>query len=80
MDGSGSPQDGRSGRQDPVSLRRTDLCSDCIERDDVTLDGRARPGRYGRIRDCLGCGGTTRQPSQKVDIVAWYVSTQERES
>ena len=64
----------------PVSLRRSELCSDCIERDDLHIAGYPRPGRRGRIRDCEGCGGTTRVPSQKVDVVAWWVAQKERQS
>jgi hypothetical protein len=60
------------------SFRQSETCPDCIERDDVDLLGRVRHGRYARVVDCLGCGGTGRVSRQKVDITAWWVSNRER--
>ena len=61
-------------------FRQTDTCSDCIERDDVDLLGRVRHGHYGRVGDCLGCGGNGRVLRTKVEIVAWWVANKERVS
>lgn len=68
MDASGSLQ------------RQTDVCPDCIIRDDVDLLGRVRRGRYLSVRRCMGCRGTTRVPKEKVDVVSWFVSLVRRSS
>jgi hypothetical protein len=62
------------------SLRQTQVCSDCIERDDIHIAGYPLPGRRGRVRHCMGCGGTGRQRTDRVDVISWFVSLEKRES
>lgn len=53
-------------------VRKTEVCPDCIARDDVDLLGRPRRGRAGRIRECMGCKGTARVPREKtIHISRW---------
>ena len=66
-------------------FRQTEICSDCLERDDVDLLGRVPHDRAASVADCLGCGeeqgrrrGNGRQRRGKVEIVSWWVSNRER--
>lgn len=51
--------------------KRTELCDDCLIREDLDLIGQVRKDRHGRVKDCDGCKGRGRVRREKTTDPYW---------